>query len=178
MSRFILVLVLGVQSLCTVFFAVTIFDALFDFGIGPLDWQIIELIQIGAVIGLALGIIAGALLLRGAIRRGDHAEDRLRLASGAFAEVVLDKFDQWALTPAERDVALFVLKGFTTQEIAGLRETSEGTVKAQTNAIYRKSGVSGRAQLLSLFVDDLIAGGFSEENPHAPNLVFSENPQK
>jgi hypothetical protein len=29
-------------------------------------------------------------------------------------------------------------------------------VKAQTNAIYRKAGVSGRPQLLSLFVDELM----------------------
>lgn len=60
------------------------------------------------------------------------------------------------LTPAERDVALFALKGFSLAEIAAFRATSEGTVKAQTNAIYRKAGVSGRTQLLSLFVDDLI----------------------
>jgi len=37
-----------------------------------------------------------------------------------------------------------------------LRETSEGTVKAQTNAIYRKAQVTGRPQLLSLFIDDLM----------------------
>jgi len=42
------------------------------------------------------------------------------------------------------------------QEIARLRDTSEGTVKAQSNAIYRKAGVSGRYQLLSLFVDELM----------------------
>jgi hypothetical protein len=29
-------------------------------------------------------------------------------------------------------------------------------VKAQTNAIYRKAGVGNRAQLLSLFLDELI----------------------
>ena len=42
------------------------------------------------------------------------------------------------------------------KEIAGLRNTSEGTVKAQTNAIYRKAGVTGRPQLLSLFIEDLM----------------------
>ena len=53
-------------------------------------------------------------------------------------------------------VALFAIKGMSTAEIAALRSTSEGTVKAQTNAIYRKAGVSGRSQLLSLFIDDLM----------------------
>ena len=30
------------------------------------------------------------------------------------------------------------------------------SVKAQTNAIYRKADVTGRPQLLSLFIDDLM----------------------
>ena len=67
-----------------------------------------------------------------------------------------DRFETWALTPAERDVALFAIKGMSTGEIAKLRATSEGTVKAQTNAIYRKAGVSGRPQLLSLFIEELL----------------------
>jgi DNA-binding CsgD family transcriptional regulator len=67
-----------------------------------------------------------------------------------------DHFTEWGLTAAERDVALFALKGMSIAEIAELRQTSQGTVKAQTNAIYRKAGVSGRPQLLSLFVDELM----------------------
>ena len=42
------------------------------------------------------------------------------------------------------------------QEIARLRETSEGTIKAQTAAIYRKAQVTGRPQLLSLFIEDMM----------------------
>ena len=71
-------------------------------------------------------------------------------------ELLEDSFAEWGLTPAERDVALFAIKGLSTQEIATLRQTSEGTVKAQTNAIYRKAGVAGRPQLLSLFIEDLM----------------------
>ena len=74
-------------------------------------------------------------------------------------ELLNDKFVEWGLTPAERDVAFFAIKGLSTQEIAELRQTSEGTVKAQTFAIYRKANVSGRAQLLSVFIEDLIAEG-------------------
>ena len=66
--------------------------------------------------------------------------------------------DRWLRAPylPKRDVALFAIKGMSTAEIASLRSTSEGTVKAQTNAIYRKAGVSGRSQLLSLFIEDLM----------------------
>ena len=74
-----------------------------------------------------------------------------------FMDLISDRFREWELTPAERDVALFAIKGLSTLEISELRSTSEGTVKAQTNAIYRKAGVSGRSQLISLFVEDLMS---------------------
>jgi DNA-binding CsgD family transcriptional regulator len=76
-------------------------------------------------------------------------------------DVMNERFDEWGLTPAERDVALFAIKGLSIADIAQLRSTSEGTVKAQTAAIYRKAGVSGRPQLLSLFIDDLMEGGIA-----------------
>ena len=91
-----------------------------------------------------------------ALRDRNRAEVRLRRASGAFADLLQERFNEWGLTPSEKDVALFSIKGMSTSEIAGLRSTSEGTVKAQTNAIYRKAGVSGRSQLLSLFIEDLM----------------------
>jgi DNA-binding NarL/FixJ family response regulator len=83
-------------------------------------------------------------------------ESQLREASGAFAELLDQRFTQWGLTKSERDVAWFTIKGLSIADIARLRQTSEGTVKAQSNAIYRKSGVSGRTQLLSIFIDDLM----------------------
>jgi DNA-binding CsgD family transcriptional regulator len=44
----------------------------------------------------------------------------------------------------------------TSADIAQSRGTSEGTVRAQTAAVYRKAGVKGRAQLFGLFIEDLI----------------------
>lgn len=74
------------------------------------------------------------------------------------------------LTGAERDVAMFAIKGMNVQEIANLRATSEGTVKAQTAAIYRKAGVTGRPQLLSLFIDDMM-GNPRVESAVEPTIV-------
>ena len=71
-------------------------------------------------------------------------ETQLRQASGAFAELLEERFRAWGLTPSERDVAWFTIKGLSIADIARLRQTSDGTVKAQSNAIYRKAGVSGR----------------------------------
>ena len=120
-----------------------------------------------------MGVILGAILLRRALVQRNRAEEKLRRASAAFMDVLQERFDAWGLTPSERDVALFAIKGMSTAEIATLRATSEGTVKAQTNAIYRKAGVSGRSQLLSLFIEDLMddagvirpAGEMAEKPP-------------
>jgi DNA-binding CsgD family transcriptional regulator len=148
--------ILVLQVACAIFFVSDILLALFRVPIDPVPWRYRELMEIGAALGLILGVVLGAITLRASLLRTRAVEQALRAASGAFMELVDERFDEWGLTPAERDVALFALKGMSIAEIAALRATSEGTVKAQTNAIYRKAGVSGRPQLLSLFVEDLM----------------------
>ncbi|MGR3344507.1 MAG: helix-turn-helix transcriptional regulator [Paracoccaceae bacterium] len=148
-----------VQIVCAVFFISEILLGIIGFRTQPTSWEFRELVEIGAALGLVLGGILGGVALRRSVRRQRYAEGQLRLASGAFMELLEERFDDWRLTPSERDVALFAIKGLSTQEIAALRNTSEGTVKAQTNAIYRKADVSGRPQLLSLFIDDLMGDG-------------------
>jgi DNA-binding CsgD family transcriptional regulator len=148
--------ILAVQSLCGFFFVSDILLTVLGVPYGPIPWAYREVMEIAAAIGLVLGVVLGALLLRASIRRTRSMERALRAASGAFMEIVEERFGEWRLTPAERDVALFALKGMSIAEIAELRRTSQGTVKAQTNAIYRKAGVSGRPQFLSLFVDELM----------------------
>lgn len=152
----LIVAILLVQAVCAVFFVSDILFTLVGLRNAPISWQTRELLEIGAAVGLILGLILGALTLRRMLEQSVRAEAQLRVASGAFMELLAERFNTWGLTPAERDVALFAIKGLSTPEIAALRQTSEGTVKAQTNAIYRKAGVSGRPQLLSLFIEDLL----------------------
>jgi len=151
-----IVVILGVQVICAVFFISDILSSYVGLTSDPLPWEFRELVEIGAATGLGIGVVFGAVALVQANRQRHLAEQRLRRASGAFMELLNERFGQWGLTPAEADVALFAIKGLSTAEIAALRKTSEGTVKAQTNAIYRKAGVSGRSQLLSLFIEDLM----------------------
>lgn len=66
------------------------------------------------------------------------------------------QFGRWELSPAEREVALLLLKGLSLKEIAGVRETSERTVRQQSLAVYRKSGLKGRAELSAFFLEDLL----------------------
>ncbi len=145
-----------IQALCAFFFVSDILSSVLGIRTTPISWEMREFLEIGAAIGLVLGVVVGGLMLRRALRDRNRAEERLRRASGAFMVLLEERFSEWGLTPSERDVALFAIKGMSTAEIATLRATSEGTVKAQTNAIYRKAGVSGRPQLLSLFIDDLM----------------------
>jgi DNA-binding CsgD family transcriptional regulator len=94
--------------------------------------------------------------LRRMLRRAEAQERALALASGAFAEVVERQFDAWRLTASERDVAWLSLKGLDLVEIAQVRGSANGTIRAQLARIYGKSGVTSRAQLASLFVDELM----------------------
>ncbi len=153
-----------VQAVCALFFVSDIAMSVLGLYPVPLAWSTREILEIGAAVGLILGLVFGALALRRSMRELGLARDRLRRASSAFMDIMAERFDDWGLTPAERDVALFAIKGLSIADIAQLRSTSEGTVKAQTAAIYRKAGVSGRSQLLSLFIEDLMDGGVSDKS--------------
>lgn len=154
--RLLIAAIFAVQAACAAFFVWDILSGVIGLSTQPLSWQLREVIEIGAALGLMLGLVMGGLVLRRSLRATRAAEEKLARASAAFMDLLAQRFEEWGLTPAERDVALFAIKGMSLAEIATLRSTSEGTVKAQTAAIYRKAGVSGRPQLLSLFIEDLM----------------------
>lgn len=115
--------------------------------------------ELFVIVALVLSIIVIARELRRLMDRNQHVEEQLKIASGAFHELLNQSFDSWDLTGSEKDVALLAIKGLGIQEISTIRETKQGTVKAQLNAIYRKAGVNGRPQLISIFVEELMAVG-------------------
>lgn len=84
------------------------------------------------------------------------------------------QFSDWALSDAERDVGLLLVKGLSLKEIAGIRETSERTVRQQAQSIYRKSGVAGRAELSAFFLEDLLLPRANRE-PDASSRVGSQD---
>lgn len=164
-ERAVFFALLAVQLCCTGFFLYDILASVLGLAVTPIDWALYELIEIGAACGLLIGVAVTAGLLLRSLTARDKAEESLRVAAGAFLDVLEERFAEWALTPAERDVAMMAIKGCSIAEIAGLRGVSDGTVKAQTNAIYRKAGVSGRTQLLSLFIDELLDGQIERRLP-------------
>jgi DNA-binding CsgD family transcriptional regulator len=147
---------LVVQAGCAAFF---LFDVMADFrGVVLLTNETVHHgFELIAVMALILGIAVTALEIRRIRTRQRRVEAQLRVASGAFHDLLEEHFDDWALTPSERDVALLAIKGLPIADIARVRQTKEGTIKAQCNKIYSKAGVTGRQQLLSLFIDDLIS---------------------
>ncbi len=157
-----LLALLVVQAVCAVFFLVDVAaDFLLGQGAGDSGGHLgLELV---AALGLAAGLGVTLREVRRLLFRQRRIEARLQAASGAFLDLLDARFDAWALTPSERDVALLAIKGLAIKEIAAIRETRVGTVKAQLTRVYAKAGVSGRPQLLSLFVEDLIGGGLAGE---------------
>ena len=71
--------------------------------------------------------------------------------------LAIDKLlQEWGLTPAEKEVALLLLKGLSFKEIGHIRESSEKTVRHQAEKIYEKSNLGGRAELSAFFLEDLL----------------------
>lgn len=73
-----------------------------------------------------------------------------------LSSAIKTKFNAWALTEAESDIGLLLLKGLSHKEVADIRQTSERTVREQARALYRKSGLTGRADLAAFFLEDLL----------------------
>lgn len=67
-----------------------------------------------------------------------------------------NQLEHWDLTKAEKEISFLLLKGLSNKEIAEVRGTSVPTVRSQTNAIYSKSGLSGRSELAAFFLEDLL----------------------
>ena len=145
-----------VQFLCIIFFIWNFSVSIFGFRTEALDWRLIESIEISAALGLIIGGIVSIGFMRSAMQQVDSARESLRLAAGAFEEVVDRRLDEWMLSTAEKDVAWFSIKGFNTNEIAALRGSSPGTIKVQLASIYKKTGVKSRAEFVSTLIDDLV----------------------
>lgn len=105
------------------------------------------------VLALA-GLGVGARFLSQLLQQNKTLQMKLDRLGAPFAKALEQQFADWGLSEAEADVALFMVKGLSLKEIAQMRGTSDGTVKFQANAIYKKADVSGRGQLLATLIED------------------------
>ena len=86
----------------------------------------------------------------------DHYRAESQAHARGLGEAIDRQFERWELSPAEREVALLLLKGLSHKEAAEVRATSERTVRQQALAVYRKAGLAGRAELAAFFLEDLL----------------------
>ena len=94
--------------------------------------------------------------LEGTLSDLDRTRQEMSELRKGLGSALDHQFERWALTAAQREVALLVLKGLSYKEIADLRSTAEHTVRNQALAIYRKAGLTNRAEMAAYFLEDLL----------------------
>lgn len=164
-----------VLALCFVFFTWDIVADLSDDS-GPLGTGAILHLSVEtlSLAGLTFAIAVLLSYVRVLRQRGESLRQTVDLLRGDLGGVLARRFDDWKLTAAEREVAIMILKGAGVAEIAAARGTAAGTVKAQSSAIFRKTGVGSRAALMSVFLDEFLEADLSAaETKHAPAVPAS-----
>lgn len=147
-------------------------DLIADYGEGA------SAVHVGAELAVLIVAAAGILLLWKRLRSARVDLRKARIEASAWrrenrellaglAAAIEVQFASWQLSKAEAEVGLMLLKGLSHKEIARLRQTSERTVREQARALYRKSGLSGRASLSAYFLEDLLLPG-SDQTDRAP----------
>ena len=167
------IVILGVVGLLVLAVVMTALDAAKDAGgtflPGPvsdfLD-RLTMLLMMFAAAGLVLflsrlGERTGDLetAVAQAARDGQDWRNQSRRFLDGLSRAIESQFAAWTLTAAEADVAGLLLKGASLREIAGLRRTSEATIRQQAQNVYRKSGLSSRSELSAYFLEDLFSLG-------------------
>ena len=160
------------RALIAVVLAGTILGGALDLYLdAPESWRSAHVVY---EIGLIAAAAASSLVLwRGWLRSrrtlvetqrtlASHADEREAWRESAnaalvgFARAVDERFDAWALTGVEREIALRLLKGHSHKQIAFDTGRSERTVRQHAVSVYQKSGLGGRAELAAFFLDDLL----------------------
>ncbi|MGR3724506.1 helix-turn-helix transcriptional regulator [Abyssibius alkaniclasticus] len=157
--------VLIFQVVCTSLFLFKVIADLFAIPLFFVPWSALESVEILSTFGMLIGVFTSFWLISLMEKRSTQVEERVRAASGDFHNYIQVQFNAWNLTPTEKTVATLVIKGFSNNEIADLRGTSESTIKSQLTSIFKKSNMSTRQQLVSWVVEDLVEKLPTEHQP-------------
>lgn len=147
-----LAMLIAAQSICAAFFVGDVVNDLRNVG------QATPLLSVESATALVLvaSVLAEVLMIRRILQREARYRRNASMAARAMHDVVEAHFDNWNLTPSERDIAGLIVKGLSIAEIAGIRGSAEGTVKSHMNAIYRKSDSQNRGELLAQIIDSVM----------------------
>ena len=109
---------------------------------------------------ISLSLLPALYLLRrwNVVRRKAlDAEQHLQDYLQGLGKQIEKEFQQWGLTDAEKKTALFILRGLSHKEIAAHCHRSEGTVRQHAVSVYRKAGLTSRAEFSAYFLQKLVA---------------------
>jgi len=131
---------------------------------------------LGDTLVLALLVATSVIASLAAIAVRDERDDRLTMLAdldrakqeGAewrrraerqldqYRQAIVEQFDEWEATDAERDVGQLILRGLSHKEIARLRNTSEATVRQQAQSLYRKANMPNKGAFSAYFLEDVL----------------------
>lgn len=148
------VIILIIQSVAAAYFVIDGVDDLLGQAKQGVDLEVV--MECLVAFALLAGVVMGSRYVRAIHRELHRNEQSLARARGALSEHIALRFAEWDLSPGERDVALFALKGLEIADIARLRGAATGTVRSQLSQIYAKADVNSQAMLVSLFIEDLV----------------------
>ncbi len=152
---------------------VAVVDLILDAPRGFTVHVAVELLLIALSLGTAVHLAAGwrrterslARALEAHARSVDAWRERTAALRRGLGEAMAEQFDEWGLTPVERETALSILRGHSHKRIASLAGRSEKTVRQHASAVYRKSGLTGRAALAAYFLESLIESPDADSPP-------------
>lgn len=133
-------------------------------GLAGTAWMVSRLLALGRearVLGRRADALAADLLESESMLAATRVEAaRWKTEAGdlirGLGAAIDAQLEHWGLSPAEKEVALLLLKGLSHKEVADIRGTGEATVRQQSRALYRKAGLSGRHDLAAFFLEDLL----------------------
>ena len=115
--------------------------------------------EILATIGLTLALIEILTYIKALQKSDEKHELQLKHLTEDFDALVHKRFNKWGLTDAEKDIALFMLRGLSNSEISDLRKVAVGTIRVQSHRVLQKAGASSRTELMSIFMEEFMDVG-------------------
>ena len=146
---------------CMAFFSFDVVADIVEHVLGNVPYNARELFhlifEMLAVVGLGYALLTLRVYLRLIQSEAERSRETIHMLRGNFDEVLRDKFEDWGLTTAERDVTLLIIRGLSVADIAAARNTAPGTIKAQSTSIFRKIGVGSKTELMSTIIDEFLS---------------------
>jgi len=96
-----------------------------------------------------------------AIQFGVDADDSSDESLHQSVELAFTNFGEGVLTPRERQVVEYTLKGHSADAVGRILDISPGTVRIHRRNVYSKLQIRSQGELFSKFIDTLVTGGSS-----------------